>query len=99
EELLMDERIKAFQYGQWFEQEFGLKPGDRFWTWKLCLSLAAQWGVKTIVETGCQRMREDWGAGCSTLLLGKFCEKFDARLSTVDISQENLELAKLVAAE
>lgn len=96
---LMDERIKAFQFGEWFEQTFGLNPGDRFWTWKLCLSLGAQWGMKNIVETGCQRMRDDWGAGCSTLIFGKVAEKFDCNVWTVDISQTNLDLAKAVAEE
>lgn len=85
---------------QWLHQHFGNKPGDRVPTWKASLGLFLNRGGGVVVETGCQRGDEDWGAGCSTLILAKFLKEFTAgRLFTADISPQNIELARVVARQ
>lgn len=54
---------------------------------------------KIICETGCQRMKDDWGAGSSTLVFGDFCKMFNKHLFTVDIDHKALTLAQSVIIE
>lgn len=49
---------------------------------------------RIIVESGCQRLPDDWGAGCSTTVFGHFCSEFGGHLHTIDINAINLEFAK-----
>ena len=57
---------------------------------------AARFAAPNIVETGCQRAKEDWSAGCSTYIFGAYLEGIGAgHLSSVDISAVNLSTAKI----
>ena len=47
-----------------------------------------------IIETGCQRMADDLGAGMSTSIFGEYLKRYGGRLFTVDISQHNLDICK-----
>lgn len=50
-----------------------------------------------IVETGCQRSVDDWGAGGSTTTFAAFLDGWGAgELDSVDISPENLAIARQV---
>jgi len=92
----MTSRSAAFGYfGGWFDGRFGAAPQARYPTFKSAIGLFLQHlGDRTdgvIVETGTQRLPNDWGAGCSTTVFGEMLETFNAgRLWTVDLSPENL---------
>jgi predicted O-methyltransferase YrrM len=94
--IFMNARAIAFgDYGGWFDQRFGTAPLVRYPTFKSSIGLFLQHlGDRTdgvIVETGTQRLPNDWGAGCSTTVFGETLETFNAgRLWTVDLSPENL---------
>ena len=49
-----------------------------------------------LVETGCIRMKEDWGGGMSTLIFGEWCKSNGKTMFTVDIDPKNIELVKEV---
>lgn len=54
---------------------------------------------KTMVETGTIRMRDDWGAGMSTLVFGDYAKTHGAHLFTVDIDFNNLKLSREITEE
>lgn len=80
----------------WFYNKYFLKleTGHRFWTMHTAISLFLQRGSKTIVETGCIRMEEDWGAGMSTLVFSDISNRYNKKFETVDINIANLNFAK-----
>ena len=86
-------------WDSWFS-EFKSKPGGRFWTFKSAIGLFLQIpNSKIIVETGCLRQNEDWGAGMSTYIFGRICKEYDKYLFTVDNDPEHLDMAKVVTKE
>lgn len=85
---------------EWFNSTFGRNPGKRAVTWRTSLGIFLQKGGSTIVETGCQRFPEDWGAGCSTRILSSFLKQFRCgRLHSVDNSQANINTARSVVTQ
>jgi len=82
----------------WFYKKYADKLKERFWTFKVALNLFLQRGGATIVETGCLRSKDDWGAGMSTLLFGEFCKKYNKILYTVDNNAKHLSIAKKITA-
>ena len=84
--------------GPWseYDKEFFLQ-GLRGPTFKAALQMLYQsTGDKYIVETGCQRLHNDFGAGESTRIFGKFITDFGGRLTTIDINPANMDVAKEV---
>lgn len=92
--------MKDFLYsGSWFDKKYA-KPGwQRHATMKAALNIFLQRDGKQIVETGCCRLPDDWGAGLSTVMLGDFCKKYDKDLITVDLSPKNMEICKRLTSE
>lgn len=80
----------------WFYEKYFIKleQGHRYWTMKTALNLFLQNGGKTIVETGCFRMDNDWGAGMSTLIFADIANKYEKDVYTIDISLQNLNIAR-----
>lgn len=74
---------------EWIEQ-YKTKSDSRWPTFKKALELLHERGGKTIVETGCVRLPDDWGAGMSTFLFGEYAKLFGAKVWTVDIAPENM---------
>ena len=72
--------------------------GPRYVTLKAALNMLLQNDGKLIVETGTQRVIDDPG-GCSTLLFGAFCERYDKRLITVDNVARHMEVSKQATQE
>jgi len=68
--------------------------GGRLHTFKIALNLLNQRGGKVIVETGCQRERDNWNDGQSTRVFADYARKHDTHLYTVDIKREYIELAE-----
>lgn len=90
----------AFISGRgWFDQLYRTRLDGRFPTMKLALNLFLQRQGRTIVETGCVRLANDFGAGCSTVLFCEFLQRYGGRLLSVDNNQDHLELAAELTAE
>jgi len=78
----------------WFYHKYHDKLKKRFWTFAVALGLFIQRGGDVIVETGCIREKDDWGAGNSTFVFGEVCKKYGPDLITVDNDGEHLAFAK-----
>jgi len=86
-------------FNDWFTEKYQEKSGVRFWSFKVALNILLQRGGTNIVETGTIRMKDDWGGGMSTLLLGDFCKHYDKHLWTVDIDPNAIEVCKEITAD
>ena len=82
-----------------FKYKLSLAIGGRGETMHSALQIMLQNKGQIIAETGCQRMRDDWGAGSSTLVFGDFCKMFNKHLFTVDIDSRALTLSQEVIIE
>ena len=78
----------------WFREKYIGKISDRYYTFKVALNLFIQRRGEVIVETGCMREPDDWGAGASTLIFGETLSKYGGRLYTIDNNGQHLERAK-----
>lgn len=81
-----------------FDQRYRHRLDGRFPTMKLALNLLLQRKGRTIVETGCIRLPDDFGAGCSTVLFCEFLHQYGGCLFSVDINPNHLELAAQLTA-
>jgi hypothetical protein len=67
----------------------------RYPTMRIALNLLHQKESEPmILETGCMRGFQDWGAGMSTYLFAEFVHKFGGYFHSVDISEENKAVAE-----
>ena len=86
-----------------YEQKYfeGLNKGGRALTMfkALQLYLDKKTTPGIIVESGCVRMREDWGAGMSTLVFGDVCKAYNHHLFTVDNNPDALYVCREVTKE
>lgn len=90
----MDQFIQS---KSWFDKKYKDKSSCRYFTFKAALNLLKQTGGPNIVETGTTRLKDDWGAGMSTILFSDFLmtEKVTGgRLWTVDILPEAITACK-----
>lgn len=89
------------EFDNWFKKyEEKLKIGGRDQTIKAALeSLLAVTTNRVLVETGCVRLADDWGAGMSTLIFADFCKQFGGHLYSVDINPEALKMAAAIIAD
>ena len=78
----------------WFYKKYHSKLQKRYWTFQIALSLFLQRAGEIIIETGCVREKDDWGAGNSTVIFGDFCKKYNRNLITVDNNLTNLNVAR-----
>lgn len=83
---------------EWIEQ-YQTKSDKRYPTFKKSFELLKERAGDHIVETGCVRMIDDWGAGMSTFLFGEYAEKFGAKVWTVDIEPKNMDVCRAVTAK
>lgn len=83
------------QYKQPLEQH-----GGRWYTFKTALNLLKQLVPKPrILETGCVRLKDDYGAGYSTVIFADFLDywsKLGGELVSVDISSLNILTAQSI---
>lgn len=82
------------KYDQMFKGKENPLYNNRFPTFKLAISLFLQRSLKNIVETGCMRQKEDWGAGCSSLIFSETLAHFPEKghLASIDINRDNLKI-------
>lgn len=94
-----DDRLSLeflFIENDWLHKKYSyleFVKSTRYLTFKSALNIFLQNNGETIVETGTQRMHNDPG-GCSTLLFGAFCAKYDKHLYTVDINPKHIQISK-----
>jgi hypothetical protein len=68
---------------------------SRYWTFQIALNILAQKTEQAlIVETGCQRQKDDLGAGMSTSIFGEYAVRYNGQLITVDLIAGNLNVCK-----
>jgi len=83
----------------WFYKKYFLKLQKRYFTFHIALNCFLQIGGKTIIETGCVRNKNDWGAGNSTVVFGDFCKRYNKKLITVDNNIDNIVTARGLTLE
>jgi len=90
-----------FLFNNWWSEKYKFKLGEgvRYPSFKIALNLFLQRNGINMVETGTTRMKDDWGAGMSTVVLGDFAKHYDKHLWTVDISGANIDLCREMTAE
>ena len=89
--------MNKFSISNWFTQEFSDKLLCRFETQKIGLNLLNQiCEYPVMVETGTLRMDNDWGAGMSTFVFGRYIEEYGGSLITIDNSMDNMNVCKVV---
>jgi len=71
----------------------------RYPTMRRALDLLGERGGKVIIETGCVRMENDWGAGMSTLIFARWCYEHSGFMFSVDNSIEHLRTARRVIGD
>src|SRR5690606_5721331 len=81
----------VFESSSWFKK-YRDKSSTRYPTFKAAMGLFLQRGGKYIVETGCVRLADDWGAGMSTSLFCEFLETYGGYIWSVDINHKNVLL-------
>lgn len=87
------------QTDDWFYKKYSLKLADRYWSFKVALNLFLQFDGDNIVETGCVREEDDWGAGMSTYVFGDFCTRYGKTLWSVDNSVNALGKAQKICED
>ena len=88
----------VFYDDDWLRREFErleFVRSHKYLTFKAALNLLHQRrpAFFNIVETGTMRLHDDPG-GCSTLLFGAYCARYNGHLTTVDNSLEHMETSK-----
>ncbi len=80
----------------WFFQKYYYAGANfRYHTFRLALNLLYQEHPEPlIVETGCQRQKDDLGAGMSTSIFGEFTQRYGGRVVTVDIDERALAVCR-----
>jgi hypothetical protein len=86
-------------YPNWFDKEFEVLLRRRYWTFRVALNLLYQLPSHEIVETGCTRLKDDWGAGNSTYIFGRFVNTHGGFITTIDINLENIDACKEITKE
>lgn len=71
----------------------------RYTTFKMALDLLLDLPTHKIVETGCVRLKDDWGAGYSTVLFGEFCKLYGGTLITIDNTESHMNICKKLTKE
>jgi len=85
----------------WFYNKYYRCGGNfRYPTFSLALNVLAQTRRNpVIVETGCQRLKEDIGGGMSTSIFGEFVTRYGGHLYTVDNTPNHLATCRSVTSE
>lgn len=71
----------------------------RYPTFKMAFDILLDMSEHRIVETGCVRLKDDWGAGYSTVLFGEFCKLHGGKLVTIDNTERHMNVCKDLTKE
>lgn len=83
---------------EWLEK-YKSSMSSRYPTFKLAFDMLLDLPEHRIVETGCVRLQNDWGAGYSTVLFGEFCKLHGGKLITIDNTERHLNICKELTKE
>lgn len=83
---------------EWLEK-YKVHMDSRYLTFKIAFDLLLQLPTHHIVETGCVRQKDDWGAGYSTMLFGEFCQLYGGKTTSIDITPRHLAIAKEITTQ
>lgn len=98
-ELSRDSLKNLIFYYSKLDKMFRHKSTIRWSTFRTAFNLFLQRDLQTIVETGCARIKDDWGGGQSTLMFGELCTHVEgAHLFTVDIDPGNMQRCREITA-
>ena len=93
--------LKNQDTSDWFYKKYNQHLGldaygrGRWPTMKIALNLYLQRNGGLILETGCQREPDDWGAGASTSIFLELLKKYQCgNLISVDNNKEHLDRSK-----
>lgn len=88
-------------YSNEYDEKYEKNLNKRYPTFRIALNLFVQLNGKIILETGTQRQRDDYGAGCSTSIFCWFLSKYknDGHLYSVDLSSQNIATSKFLTEE
>ena len=90
----------TFANDKWFQSKFGPFLSERYNTQKLALAVLNQLtDTPFILETGCIRLPDDWGAGMSTLVFGEYVAHHGGKITTVDNSEVNMGVCQEVTKD
>jgi hypothetical protein len=86
-------------HDNWFYNRYYYSGSNgRFYSFQIVLNLLQQrFDSPIILETGCQRLEEDLGAGMSTSIFAEYIHRYGGKLITVDTSTSHLAMAKKCA--
>lgn len=79
----------------WLEK-YKVQMDSRYPTFKIAFDLLFPLTTHSIVETGCVRQKDDWGAGYSTFLFGEFCTLYGGQILSIDNNASHLEISKKI---
>lgn len=87
----------AYKNNNWYHNTFYYGGANfRYHTFNLALNLLNQKHENPIIlETGCQRLVEDIGAGMSTVLFAEYVFRYGGTVDSVDISANSLKEAEI----
>lgn len=85
----------------WFyDRYYYAGVNSRYHTFQLVLNLLYQKHANpTIIETGCQRLKDDLGGGMSTSIWAEYIQRYGGKLISVDNSVDSLQAARRVLQE
>lgn len=80
----------------WFyDKYFYSGSNSRYFTFQMAFNLLNQLHPNpVIIETGCQRMDGDLGAGMSTSIFGEYISLYGGKLITVDLIENHLKICQ-----
>jgi predicted O-methyltransferase YrrM len=81
---------------EWIEK-YKEQMDSRYETFKIAFECLHSMPEHKIVETGCVRQKDDWGAGYSTVLFGEFCSLYGGSIVSIDSVQEHIDRSKILA--
>lgn len=90
----------AHRNQNWFYNQFYYNGSNyRYTTFNIALNLLNQQHPNpTIIETGCQRQKDDIGGGMSTTIFAEYLSRYNGKLISVDLSPQSCLVAKQVIA-
>tara|TARA_R110000751_G_scaffold237113_1_gene338210 strand:- start:4017 stop:4628 length:612 start_codon:yes stop_codon:yes gene_type:complete len=82
---------------EWYEKEYKDKSYSRFETFSISLkTIYNNNEFPVIVETGCIRALDDYGAGYSTKIFAECIKEFGGELYSIDTNNEFVDFAKSI---
>ena len=91
----ISERVAA-----WYEAEYKNKSLSRYSTFLKALKTVYSFNKEpVIVETGCIRQLDDYGAGYSTKIFAECVREFGGSLYSIDNDADNIRLSKKITSQ